>query len=433
MPSTGSRPSGSRSKRPAPPVVLGPADAHRQRVLQPQQPPHDHRPVRPRAARATTSRYRPGLDRPAVRPVGRDPLHQRHGVCARSRRGWSGWTGRRHARNLRVRVRALRLSCRRHRRRHRRACVPARVRCPCCWPSWCGSSSESRGRAARCSTCTSGRRSGSCRRSRRASCGSRWSTSPSTPSTRRRSGRPVASQLAAVLRTRPASVASRTSVRRTGTGSDRAMRSLFPKSARECTDCSGVARPKIDLPTQHGPRTPARSRRRTAPARPTITAVRPFRIEVPEADLADLRDRLARTRWPEPATVGGWTQGVPLDYARDLCEYWRDALRLAPLRGRAQRAPAVPHRARRRRRRRRRRALPARPLAARRRAAAAADPRLARLGRGVPRRRRRAHRPAGPGRRLPPRDARRCPATGSAASPRAPAGASSASRWRGRS
>ena len=51
--------------------------------------------------------------------------------------------------------------------------------------------------------------------------------------------------------------------------------------------------------------------------------MRPFRIEVPEADLADLRDRLTRTRWPDPATVGGWTQGVPLDYARDLCEYWR--------------------------------------------------------------------------------------------------------------
>jgi epoxide hydrolase len=52
--------------------------------------------------------------------------------------------------------------------------------------------------------------------------------------------------------------------------------------------------------------------------------VRPFRIAVPDADLADLRDRLARTRWPEPATVGGWTQGVPLDYARDLCRYWAD-------------------------------------------------------------------------------------------------------------
>ena len=51
--------------------------------------------------------------------------------------------------------------------------------------------------------------------------------------------------------------------------------------------------------------------------------MRPFRVEVPEDDLVDLRERLARTRWAEPATVGGWAQGVPLDYARDLCDYWR--------------------------------------------------------------------------------------------------------------
>lgn len=50
--------------------------------------------------------------------------------------------------------------------------------------------------------------------------------------------------------------------------------------------------------------------------------MREFRIEVPEPDLDDLRDRLARTRWPEPSTVDGWTQGVPLDYARELCDYW---------------------------------------------------------------------------------------------------------------
>ena len=55
----------------------------------------------------------------------------------------------------------------------------------------------------------------------------------------------------------------------------------------------------------------------------SIRRVRPFRIEVPEADLVDLRDRLGRTRWPDPGTVGGWTQGVPLEYARDLCDYWR--------------------------------------------------------------------------------------------------------------
>jgi epoxide hydrolase len=50
--------------------------------------------------------------------------------------------------------------------------------------------------------------------------------------------------------------------------------------------------------------------------------VREFRIEVPESELDDLRDRLARTRWPDPATAPGWTQGVPLDYARELCDHW---------------------------------------------------------------------------------------------------------------
>ncbi|SFP04695.1 Pimeloyl-ACP methyl ester carboxylesterase [Amycolatopsis arida] len=51
-------------------------------------------------------------------------------------------------------------------------------------------------------------------------------------------------------------------------------------------------------------------------------AVVPFRVEVPDAELADLRERLARTRWPEPEPVDGWSQGVPLDYLRDLCDHW---------------------------------------------------------------------------------------------------------------
>nr|WP_238992775.1 epoxide hydrolase family protein [Jiangella aurantiaca] len=48
----------------------------------------------------------------------------------------------------------------------------------------------------------------------------------------------------------------------------------------------------------------------------------PFRIDVPDDQLDDLRRRLRATRWPEPATVDDWSQGVPLDYLRDLCEYW---------------------------------------------------------------------------------------------------------------
>ena len=47
-----------------------------------------------------------------------------------------------------------------------------------------------------------------------------------------------------------------------------------------------------------------------------------FRIDVPERDLADLRERLGRTRWPDAETVDDWSQGIPLAYVQELCEYW---------------------------------------------------------------------------------------------------------------
>ena len=52
--------------------------------------------------------------------------------------------------------------------------------------------------------------------------------------------------------------------------------------------------------------------------------VTPFRIEVPDADLTDLRERLRRTRWPDAETVDDWTQGIPLSYVKELCEYWAE-------------------------------------------------------------------------------------------------------------
>jgi pimeloyl-ACP methyl ester carboxylesterase len=51
--------------------------------------------------------------------------------------------------------------------------------------------------------------------------------------------------------------------------------------------------------------------------------IRPFRIEIPEADLDDLRARLARTRWPDQLEGTGWDYGVPLEYIRELAGYWR--------------------------------------------------------------------------------------------------------------
>jgi pimeloyl-ACP methyl ester carboxylesterase len=53
------------------------------------------------------------------------------------------------------------------------------------------------------------------------------------------------------------------------------------------------------------------------------TGVEPFRAEIPQADLDDLRDRLARTRWPDQLPGVGWDYGIPLDYVQELAEYWR--------------------------------------------------------------------------------------------------------------
>jgi len=49
-----------------------------------------------------------------------------------------------------------------------------------------------------------------------------------------------------------------------------------------------------------------------------VTAeILPFRIDVPQADLDDLRDRLARTRWPDQLPGVGWDYGIPLEYVRE--------------------------------------------------------------------------------------------------------------------
>src|SRR5688572_21879087 len=52
------------------------------------------------------------------------------------------------------------------------------------------------------------------------------------------------------------------------------------------------------------------------------TEIRPFRIDVPQADLDDLRDRLARTRWSEELPDAGSDYGVGADYVRRLASHW---------------------------------------------------------------------------------------------------------------
>ncbi len=52
---------------------------------------------------------------------------------------------------------------------------------------------------------------------------------------------------------------------------------------------------------------------------------RPFRIAIPDADLADLHARLANTRWPDDINDAAWSYGTPLSFARTLATYWRDS------------------------------------------------------------------------------------------------------------
>lgn len=52
--------------------------------------------------------------------------------------------------------------------------------------------------------------------------------------------------------------------------------------------------------------------------------IQPFKIEIPQADLDDLRDRLLRTRWLRELPGTGWSRGADLGYLKGLAEYWRD-------------------------------------------------------------------------------------------------------------
>ena len=55
-----------------------------------------------------------------------------------------------------------------------------------------------------------------------------------------------------------------------------------------------------------------------------VDNIRAFTIDVPQTALEDLKARLALARWPEKETVDDWGQGIPLAYAQELADYWRD-------------------------------------------------------------------------------------------------------------
>src|SRR5579871_5987392 len=51
-------------------------------------------------------------------------------------------------------------------------------------------------------------------------------------------------------------------------------------------------------------------------------SLQPYKINVPQASLDDLQDRLARTRWPEEIDGVGWDYGTDLAYMKELVDYW---------------------------------------------------------------------------------------------------------------
>ena len=50
----------------------------------------------------------------------------------------------------------------------------------------------------------------------------------------------------------------------------------------------------------------------------------PFRIDIPEELIFELKQKISSTRWPEKETVDDWSQGVPRDYLAELCSHWTD-------------------------------------------------------------------------------------------------------------
>ena len=80
----------------------------------------------------------------------------------------------------------------------------------------------------------------------------------------------------------------------------------------------GVASRRGNLTTRTADASPAPQREQA----PDKNALRPFHVNVPEAELTDLRRRIKATRWPEKETVADTSQGVPLAQLQDLARYW---------------------------------------------------------------------------------------------------------------
>lgn len=50
--------------------------------------------------------------------------------------------------------------------------------------------------------------------------------------------------------------------------------------------------------------------------------MRPFKVHVTQGEIDDLKHRISTTRWPTEPSEVGWDRGVPVDYLRELADYW---------------------------------------------------------------------------------------------------------------
>jgi hypothetical protein len=62
----------------------------------------------------------------------------------------------------------------------------------------------------------------------------------------------------------------------------------------------------------------------TAAGANAVASISPFRIDIPQADLDELDERLARVRFPDELPGTGWDLGVPTGYLAELVDYWRN-------------------------------------------------------------------------------------------------------------
>ena len=82
-------------------------------------------------------------------------------------------------------------------------------------------------------------------------------------------------------------------------------------------DCTPVCNARRCTPHHE-----SRSNSTMTASSPAPADIRPFRVAIPDAELDDLKERLARTRWPDRETVRDWSQGVRVENARSLVSYW---------------------------------------------------------------------------------------------------------------